>query len=704
MRKITLLFSLVLLMLFGVGEVNGQLLFQENFDYATGSLLTENGWTAHSGAGNQAVDVTAGLTFADYIASGIGGAALLDNNGEDVSRTFTSQTTGTVYAAMVVKTSATNAQGYFFHFGQNPWNTTFSSRLWVNATGDALGIGASVTTWVPITPETPTFVVVKYNLDTKESSLYVFNTYPTSEPTTADATFTETVATSIGGIGLRQFGSAQNIVVDGIRVATSWDDVLTGDFPSNEAEILGFVLAEEISTAIISSENAMVTSTVAWDANLSTLEPTITVSAGAQVTATNLPVVFNGVDPVVYRVTAADLTEKLWNVYVLQAAEPEMLTIKQIQETADVSGDSPYLDQIVMTKGVVVTVDARGFYLQDGAGAWNGVYVYQGSAPTAVAGDSVEVTATVDEYNGLTELVSPEYTVLNQGNTVAAATVATLADMNSEMYEAVLVTIEDVKCIVPEKSKNWTVANATDTLVIRNGIEAGYAAVLFQEFTSITGFGQQYNATYQLFPRSIADIVEVDMVTLTFNVDMTAPIDAGTFVAGTDVVYVTGDFVGWNEPGKGNSVLMADVDADKVYSATIAMALNHGAILYKYFQNAGWDGGEWDGDPNRTLTIADVDYVVDPADVWAVTGIEDNLDMSAISVFPNPFNNVITVNGLANAKQIRVSNMLGQEVMKVNLAGQESKDISTDNLNRGVYFVTITDGNNNAKTIKVVKQ
>jgi hypothetical protein len=240
--------------------------------------------------------------------------------------------------------------------------------------------------------------------------------------------------------------------------------------------------------------------------------------------------------------------------------------------------------------------------------------------------------------------------------------------------------------------------------VIRNGIEAGYAAVLFQEFTSITGFGQQYNATYQLFPRSIADIVEVDMVTLTFNVDMTAPIDAGTFVAGTDVVYVTGDFVGWNEPGKGNSVLMADVDADKVYSATIAMALNHGAILYKYFQNAGWDGGEWDGDPNRTLTIADVDYVVDPADVWAVTGIEDNLDMSAISVFPNPFNNVITVNGLANAKQIRVSNMLGQEVMKVNLAGQESKDISTDNLNRGVYFVTITDGNNNAKTIKVVKQ
>ncbi|MGE4287624.1 MAG: lamin tail domain-containing protein [Salinivirgaceae bacterium] len=363
--------------------------------------------------------------------------------------------------------------------------------------------------------------------------------------------------------------------------------------PSNEAEILGFVLAEEISTAIISSENAMVTSTVAWDADLGSLEPTITVSAGAQVTATTLPVVFNGVDPVIYRVTAADATEKLWTVYVLQAAEPEMLTIKQIQETADASGDSPYNGEIVRTKGVVVTVDAKGFYLQDGAGAWNGVYVYENATPTVATGDSVSIEAKVYEYSGLTELIEPTIVKINSGNTVADATVATLTQMNGEMYEAVLVTIENVTCTVPESSKNWTVADADgNTLVIRNGI-VDYAAVLDEEFVSITGFGQQYNTTYQLFPRSLADIITV--------------------------------------------------------------------------------------------------------------GIEEEL-FGNVAVFPNPFNNVITVNGLANAKQIRVSNILGQEVMKVNLAGQESKDISTDNLNRGVYFVTITDGNNNAKTVKVVKQ
>jgi hypothetical protein len=90
------------------------------------------------------------------------------------------------------------------------------------------------------------------------------------------------------------------------------------------------------------------------------------------------------------------------------------------------------------------------------------------------------------------------------------------------------------------------------------------------------------------------------------------------------------------------------------------------------------------------------------ADIVPV-GVNEEL-FSSVNVFPNPFNNRITINGLANAKQIRVSNMLGQEVMSVALAGQESKEISTEKLNRGVYFVTITDGNNNAKTVKVVKQ
>ncbi|HAZ03973.1 MAG TPA: hypothetical protein DCY97_17645 [Marinilabiliales bacterium] len=204
----------------------GQTLLEENFDYTAGTFLTANGWTAHSGTGTAPITVvTPGLDFAGYIGSGIGNAASISETGEDVNRTFTSQTIGTVYAAMIVKTSATNSSGYFFNFGLNPFTTTYFTRLWVNATGDALGIGTSVSTWVTITPATPTLVVVKYNIDTKESSLYVFNTFPTEEPATADATFTET-ATSVGGIALRQYNAAQDITIDGIRVAKTWAEAV----------------------------------------------------------------------------------------------------------------------------------------------------------------------------------------------------------------------------------------------------------------------------------------------------------------------------------------------------------------------------------------------------------------------------------------------------------------------------------------------
>jgi hypothetical protein len=71
-------------------QVRSQSLLTENFDYANGTLLTAAGWAAHSGSGTQPVDVVVpGLTFTGYALSNFGGAARIDNTGEDVNRTFT---------------------------------------------------------------------------------------------------------------------------------------------------------------------------------------------------------------------------------------------------------------------------------------------------------------------------------------------------------------------------------------------------------------------------------------------------------------------------------------------------------------------------------------------------------------------------------------------------------------------------------------
>lgn len=207
-----------------------QPLLVENFDYTIGSLLTDNGWTAHSGAGNEAIDVTNGLIFSGYAGSGIGGAANLDNNGEDVHKTFTEQTTGTVYASFIVQTQATNFGGYFIHFGQGTIATTYFTRIYLNATGDGIGLGLGNTppdTYSPITPGIPSLVVFKLDIDTKVSSIYVFNTFPATEPATPDATVTETATfTNVGSIALRQFNAAERVIVDGLRVADNWADAV----------------------------------------------------------------------------------------------------------------------------------------------------------------------------------------------------------------------------------------------------------------------------------------------------------------------------------------------------------------------------------------------------------------------------------------------------------------------------------------------
>src|SRR2546423_593103 len=53
-------------------------LLVEDFNYTAGDLLTAHGWSAHSGAGTNAIAVVSpGLTYAGYPSSGIGNAASL---------------------------------------------------------------------------------------------------------------------------------------------------------------------------------------------------------------------------------------------------------------------------------------------------------------------------------------------------------------------------------------------------------------------------------------------------------------------------------------------------------------------------------------------------------------------------------------------------------------------------------------------------
>jgi hypothetical protein len=236
----------------GWGQVT---LSVNNFEF-TGPLK-ENGWTAHSGVGTNTVTAnTVGLTFANYSGSGIGNAVQLGNasSGEDVNLAIPTQTQGSIYAAMMVNVNdAANRTGsYFFHFATTSGATTstFGPRIFAqtNANGVNFGIHVNSSTGVysatSVSRNTTYLLIIKYSITAGGNDpLYLwlfspgedFSTEPNISSAIASVTNVAGIE-SMGSICLRQDNASQpSIIVDGIRIATSWDKVLPVSFTSFSA-------------------------------------------------------------------------------------------------------------------------------------------------------------------------------------------------------------------------------------------------------------------------------------------------------------------------------------------------------------------------------------------------------------------------------------------------------------------------------------
>lgn len=190
---------------------------------------------------------------------------------------------------------------------------------------------------------------------------------------------------------------------------------------------------------------------------------------------------------------------------------PGYTTIYEIQYTTDASGNSPLIDTEVTTRGVVVAKNSDKFWIQDGAGAWNGVYVYYTTTPSPAIGDSVIVTATVVEYNNLTELSSPTYTVVNTGNTIAAPAVVATGDAGSEMYEGVLIQVEGVNNTAPDNYGQWPVNDGSGDILVDDLI-FDYTPVQGNSYR-VTGVLDFSFAEWKIQPRSAEDIVDLGVNT-----------------------------------------------------------------------------------------------------------------------------------------------------------------------------------------------
>jgi hypothetical protein len=240
----------------------------ENFDYTAGTALSANGWNIHGTGGTNPNPISlsaAGLTFPSYIGSGVGNAALVINNGQDLNKPFGADiSSGSVYASFLVSVTATAPLVYFFHLGYyaaptapvyTALSTAFRARTYISpgtdpATQFKLGLAFNATATQGQTSDLTIgqtyLVVVKYKfIDSAlndEVSLFVYSTsdaIPSTEPATPTlGPFTNTLSGSpavptadapvLQAVVLRQDNAAQKITVDGIYVRTEWNLVDAG--------------------------------------------------------------------------------------------------------------------------------------------------------------------------------------------------------------------------------------------------------------------------------------------------------------------------------------------------------------------------------------------------------------------------------------------------------------------------------------------
>ncbi|MRR09924.1 hypothetical protein EG831_07610, partial [bacterium] len=211
------------------------------------------------------------------------------------------------------------------------------------------------------------------------------------------------------------------------------------------------------------------------------------------------------------------------------------------------TGDSPYAGQTVTVTGVVTAVVAGGYsdgtyYVQDGPGPWNGIYVY-GRYDGAQVGDSVRITGAVSEYYNLTEITTSSFTRLKSGCALPAATPVTTGGLSAsgEQYEGVLVATGPVTVtsVATGTYDGYGINDGSGVCAVGNFIgtytKVGYSPVvgdMLIKVQGITNYGRINSSSnsYGIEPRLLGDVIDTKPIKLLSTIPANGDTGAATFM------------------------------------------------------------------------------------------------------------------------------------------------------------------------------
>ncbi len=241
-----------------------------------------------------------------------------------------------------------------------------------------------------------------------------------------------------------------------------------------------------ISAEITSANGNISSAKVFWGFSIDMLDNEIAMSASGNLYSTSIPGQAEDAT-VYYKIVASDGTSEYSTVpytyYVPKVFTGELVSIYDIQGQVD---NSPYAEQIVSTSGIVTGSFGSFYFIQNGTGLWNGIYVYESGRNPAI-GDSVIVTGKIKEYYGKTEIaeISDYYFIASNKPLPEPVNIETGNIL--EGYESILIKANNATCVMADYFDNffmWWINDGSGILKVHN--------------TSIFEYEPELNASYDV--------------------------------------------------------------------------------------------------------------------------------------------------------------------------------------------------------------
>jgi endonuclease I len=469
-----------------------------------------------------------------------------------------------------------------------------------------------------------------------------------------------------------------------------WVGMIWGSDPANSISIGDMSQSKEIvftgETVIVAARingTGTVSATLNWGTDLTNMPNTITMDNTADIFHAVIPSQATETD-VYYSITATDDNGSYSSVPYMYHVEA--IFNGTIQAISDVQGEqasTPFLDQEVTVSGIVTANFGEGFFLQDGPGQWDGIYVYDVKNPQI--GDSIIITGTVTEYYDLTEIVNiTEYYLISRNNELPEPVVITASEAG-EAYEGVLVKVIDATCTNDDSGFGmWELTDETGSILVHNN--------------QVYEFSPYQNEVYTVTGPLKYDFSE-------WKIELRGPDDVGgaidsvlPYIQEVQVLSTTSLYLIFSE-----YLNMTSAQVTSNYSVNNGVTVS-AATLNIFAPNMVSLTTSEMSDGAYELSVSGVKdeagNIMDP-DVISFNvgnGIVTNSSFEFL-VFPNPNNGSFSVSNASSIEEMNILDVSGKIIQTH--SGSLTENLDVNGLHNGVYFIQIID-NKNQKTLKKI--